>query len=259
MQGTLGQMGVVGEPLLKFFALQLARGLQALHEQDYIHRDVKPENVLVGADGRVQLCDFGFAVKLAAKSGLSQGHYTTVGEVGTEGFQAPEVLERREYGFSVDVWSLGITLVALSQGDSPFPRRVDLMSGDELEFTGTNPISEQGEDFLRKILRKVPCQRLGCAAAEDPDGQGRVAWDAICQHPFLSSSHANSEPAVLARTRHQVVFPSPNPVGAPDTGLLLVQHNRLDRPPGGKGAKLTARQRALFKGFSLAPRAEGAL
>ena len=84
------------------------------HSQNIAHRDLKLENILLGNDDEVKVCDFGFARKVA-KSELSRTF------CGSASYCPPEVLQGKAYNaFSVDVWSLGVILYALINGGFPF-------------------------------------------------------------------------------------------------------------------------------------------
>lgn len=93
-------------------AIEIARGLEALHERGIVHRDVKPENVILDSSGAARLCDFGLS-KAHDDSGL-----TREGEIlGTAAFIAPETLCGSPPSFAGDVYALGITLYELVTGE----------------------------------------------------------------------------------------------------------------------------------------------
>jgi serine/threonine-protein kinase len=96
----------------------VADALRYVHSEGYLHRDIKPDNVLLDASGRVKLCDFGFAAPMDQASLAGE----TVGRVeGTRGYLSPE-RARGEADALVgsDIYALGITLYALLTGYEPF-------------------------------------------------------------------------------------------------------------------------------------------
>ncbi|MEZ7128456.1 protein kinase [Nonomuraea sp. AD125B] len=110
-QGPLpvGQVAVIGGRVLD--------ALRAAHATGVLHRDVKPENVLLADDGRVVLTDFGIA-SLEAEAGLT----ATGGLVGTPAYMPPERLNGEPARPESDLWALGATLYAAVEGEPPFKR-----------------------------------------------------------------------------------------------------------------------------------------
>jgi serine/threonine-protein kinase len=99
-------------------ARQVAEALRYLHGQGYLHRDIKPDNVLLEASGWAKLCDLGFSVPIP-RHGADGGRPKTV--VGTAGYMSPEALEGRPtLGVGGDLYALGILLYALLTGHEPY-------------------------------------------------------------------------------------------------------------------------------------------
>lgn len=104
--------GRISEKVLGKIAEAVLRGLSYLHERKIIHRDIKPQNILLNLAGQVKLCDFG--VSGEAVNSLA----TTF--TGTSYYMAPERIKGQPYSVTCDVWSLGLTLLEVAQGKFPF-------------------------------------------------------------------------------------------------------------------------------------------
>lgn len=99
---------------VRHIARQLVSALQYLHSQRVIHRDMKPQNILLCANGVVKLCDFGFARSMSNNTRL----LTSI--KGTPLYIAPELVQEQPYNHTADLWSLGVILYELSVGKPPF-------------------------------------------------------------------------------------------------------------------------------------------
>jgi predicted Ser/Thr protein kinase len=98
-------------------AIQIARGLAFAHQQGLIHRDVKPQNVLLNGDGRAKVTDFGIARSLNVQHGMTQ----TGTVLGTSDYIAPEQAQGQRVDEHTDVYSLGVVLYELLTSEVPFP------------------------------------------------------------------------------------------------------------------------------------------
>uniref|UniRef100_M4BUC3 Protein kinase domain-containing protein n=1 Tax=Hyaloperonospora arabidopsidis (strain Emoy2) TaxID=559515 RepID=M4BUC3_HYAAE len=114
--------GALPEPLGKVYTCQLLRALAACHANGVVHRDVKPENLLLDATYQLKLADFG--VRATAPSGMQVHDLILRDESGTVLYMAPEVKSSQGFyrGPPVDVWSAGIVLFILLTGLPPFNR-----------------------------------------------------------------------------------------------------------------------------------------
>ena len=101
-----------------FYLACVTEGLDYLHRNDLLYRDLKPENVLISKDGYAILCDFGFAKK------MDRGVRSTGTMCGTPRYLAPEIISQRGYGKAVDLWALGIFFWECMVGISPHQVRV---------------------------------------------------------------------------------------------------------------------------------------
>jgi serum/glucocorticoid-regulated kinase 2 len=172
--------GAFSEKQVKFFILQVALGLGHLHSKEIVYRDLKPENVLIGEDGYLLVCDFGIAK-------LISGDEVAHTRIGTTEYMAPEILKGRAYGLTVDWWALGTLLYELLIGIPPFYHhnhhkmeklivsKKKKVPFENIEKMGIK-ISENAKDIINKLLNKDPTIRLGT--------KGGI--DEILKHPWFS-------------------------------------------------------------------------
>jgi eukaryotic-like serine/threonine-protein kinase len=98
-------------------AIQIARGLSFAHRSGLVHRDVKPQNVLLNGDGQAKVTDFGIARSLDVQRGMTQ----TGTVLGTSDYIAPEQAQGKHVDEQTDIYSLGVVLYELLTGEVPFP------------------------------------------------------------------------------------------------------------------------------------------
>jgi serine/threonine protein kinase len=108
--------GILPEPTMKSFLYQLLKGVAFCHEHRVLHRDLKPQNLLINRKGELKLADFG----LARAFGIPVRSYSH--EVVTLWYRAPDVLMgSRKYGPAIDIWSAGCILAEMATGRPLFP------------------------------------------------------------------------------------------------------------------------------------------
>ncbi|MFN7935993.1 MAG: protein kinase [Bryobacteraceae bacterium] len=144
-------------------AIQIADGLQAAHDRGIVHRDIKPDNVMVLDDARstVKIMDFGLAHLAGASKLTRQG--TTMGTVE---YMAPEQVTGAEIGPQTDIWSLGVVLQEMISGRTPFHRDssqavlYSIVNESPSKLTGTQvAVPKELERIIAKCLEKKPQQR----------------------------------------------------------------------------------------------------
>uniref|UniRef100_A0A672QXA6 calcium/calmodulin-dependent protein kinase n=1 Tax=Sinocyclocheilus grahami TaxID=75366 RepID=A0A672QXA6_SINGR len=150
------------EDQARFYFQDLLRGIEYLHYQKIIHRDVKPSNLLVGEDGHVKIADFGVSNQFEGADAL------LTSTVGTPAFLAPETLSETRKNFSgkaLDVWAMGVTLYCFIFGVCPFmdERILSLhqkIKTQPVELPENADISDDLKDLLFKMLDKNPETRI---------------------------------------------------------------------------------------------------
>lgn len=150
------------EDRARFYFQDLIKGIEYLHYQKIIHRDVKPSNLLVGEDGHIKIADFGVSNQFEGTDAF------LTNTVGTPAFMAPETLSETRKIFSgkaLDVWAIGITLHCFVFGQCPFmdERILSLHSKikiQPLEFPDQPDIGDDLKDLIKRMLDKNPESRI---------------------------------------------------------------------------------------------------
>jgi len=170
---------VFSEPRTVFYTACVVLGLQYLHENKIIYRDLKLDNLLLDTEGYVKIADFGLC-----KEGMGYGDRTGT-FCGTPEFLAPEVLTETSYTRAVDWWGLGVLIFEMLVGESPFPgddeeEVFDSIVNDDVRYPRF--LSLEAIAIMRRLLRKSPDRRLGATDrdAEDVKKQAffrNVNWE----------------------------------------------------------------------------------
>ncbi|KAG6374315.1 kinase-like domain-containing protein [Boletus reticuloceps] len=175
----LERRGNLSEHIVRFWMAELASALVYLHKRRIIHRDIKPDNILLDAQGHAHITDFNVAIHYSERR-----LHTSV--AGSMAYMAPEVIGRKGYTWCIDWWSLGITAFELLFSYRPFDGRTaermrKSIMNDTLKFPDdvSRKYSSQGINFIQGLLERTVSQRLGCK----PRGAG---FQDIKDHPWMS-------------------------------------------------------------------------
>jgi len=161
----LRSLGTLPERVARQIIAELVLAVAHLHEYGIIHRDVKPENVLLDSCGHARLTDFGLS-----KFNVTAPDHGAYSMCGSPGYIAPEVLSGRGYGFSVDWWQLGMTLLETTTGNLPWNGNsmTDIAKAfNTKRLVIPNYLSGDAADFLTSILNVYPNLRLGCMGVQE--------------------------------------------------------------------------------------------
>eukprot|EP00644_Phytophthora_capsici_P008730 jgi/Phyca11/111485/e_gw1.20.160.1 len=155
---------VVPERVIAAIAMQVLTGLAHLKHVRHVHRDVKPQNILVQDDGSVKLTDFGLARELCSSTSMAQTF------VGTFKYMAPERVQNQPYDYKSDVWSLGLVLIECATQMFPYANArsyIDvvqsIVESPEPQLPKVNAngdsFSLEFHEFIGRCLKKEPSER----------------------------------------------------------------------------------------------------
>ena len=190
----------------KFYTAELILAVESIHKLDCIHRDIKPDNILIDKDGHIKLSDFGLA-KVSDKL-YEQGsnktpnfnpkkmtHQKLYSCVGTAFYVAPEVLKKKGYSQEIDWWSVGVIFYEMLVGYAPFCAEDNQEVFNRIiniyfQIPDDVKLSKEAKDLINKMLSD-PNKRLGKNGAQEikshPFFKG-IDWDNIrntMKPPFI--------------------------------------------------------------------------
>ncbi|KAK3189994.1 hypothetical protein Dsin_029555 [Dipteronia sinensis] len=212
ISSLLGKFGSFPESVIRMYTKQLLLGLDYLHMNGIMHRDIKGANILVDNKGCIKLADFGASKKVVELATINGAKSMK----GTPYWMAPEVILQTGHSFSADIWSVGCTVIEMATGKPPWSQQYQEVAAlFHIGTTKSHPpipdhLSSEAKDFLLKCLQKEPNLR---STASD-----------LLQHPFVTGIYQEPHPVFRSS-----VMDSGNSMATPGMNLRNSMNSLIRR------------------------------
>jgi len=219
----LRKVGRFSNDTARFYAGEIVLALSYLHDKNIVYRDLKPENLLIDAEGHIKITDFGFAKVVEDRT------WTLC---GTPEYLAPEIIQSKGHNKAVDWWALGILIFEMLAGyppfydENPFGIYQKILKG-AIEFP--RHMDPHARDLVKKLLTADRTKRFGCLrdGAEDIRRHPWFAatkWDQLfarqVRPPFVPAYRAPNDTSNFDRYPDSRENPNQAPLGEKEKALF---------------------------------------
>mmetsp|Transcript_91805 Transcript_91805/g.259919 ORF Transcript_91805/g.259919 Transcript_91805/m.259919 type:complete len:371 (-) Transcript_91805:33-1145(-) len=208
IKGVLTKFGPYGVGLVRKYTRQILEGLEFLHGENIVHRDVKGANILIDSQGDAKLADFGACREVEALQSTITGGLRSIH--GSIYWMAPEVMNFRA-GRRSDIWSLGCTVIEMITAEAPWPNlRAEKLSVTEtlkkiVESEESPPLPDKIHENCRSFLQQTLAR----------DFLKRPYASRLLRHSFIAQGHSSSAAPVRGAQEAWGGGRAPSP-GPPD-------------------------------------------